>query len=51
MTKFLHDGRMETTITPEKNNGKRNSTDLWQKNGYFSSQVCYFSLEKQSCLK
>ena len=46
MTKVLHDGRMETTITAEKDNGKRNCTDLWSKNGYSSSQVCDFSLEK-----
>ena len=37
---------METTITPEKDNEKRNSTDLWSKNGYSSSKVCDFSLEK-----
>ena len=37
---------METTITAEKDNEKRNSTDLWFKNGYSSSKVCDFSLEK-----
>ena len=46
LTKVLHDGRMETTITAEKDNEKRNSTDLWSKNGYSSSKVCDFSLEK-----
>ena len=46
MTKVLHDGRMETMINAEKGNGKRNSTDLWSKIGYSSSQVCDFSLEK-----
>lgn len=46
MAKVLHDGRMETTITAEKDNGKRNSTELWNKNGYLSSQVCDFFLEK-----
>ena len=51
MTKVLHDGRMETTITAEKDNGKRNSTELWNKNGYFSSQVCDFSLEKANLPK
>ena len=51
MTKVLHNGRMETTITAEKDNGKRNSTALWNKNGYFSSQVCDFSLEKANLPK
>ena len=38
---------MEATFTAEKESGlKRNSTDLWAKNGFFSSQVCDFSLEK-----
>ena len=40
-------GKMETTITAEKEPGvKRNSTDLWVKNGFFISQVCIFFLEK-----
>ena len=44
MTKVLHDGRMETTITPEKDNGKRNSTDLWQKKWLFQfSSWLFFS--------
>ena len=30
----------------KKEQGKRNSIDLWKKNGFFSSQVCDFSLEK-----
>ena len=51
MTKVLHNGRMETTITAEKDNGKRNRTALWNKNGYFSSQVCDFSLEKANLPK
>ena len=47
MTKVLLDGRMETTITAEKDTGfKRNSTDLWPKDGFFRSQACDFSLEK-----
>lgn len=44
---ILHEGKMETTITAEKESGeKRNSIDLWSKNEFFSSQVCDFSLEK-----
>ena len=47
VSKALHEGRMETTFTAEKESGlKRNSTDLWSKNSFFSSQVCDFSLEK-----
>lgn len=47
MSKALHEGRMEATFTAEKESGlKRNSTDLWTKNGFLSSQVCDFSLEK-----
>ena len=47
VSKALHEGRMETIFTAEKESGlKRNSTDLWSKNSFFSSQVCDFSLEK-----
>ena len=47
MSKVLHNGRIETTITAEKATDlKRNSTDLWQKNGFFRCQACDFSLEK-----
>ena len=47
MTKVLEKGgRTETTISTEKEQAKKNSTDLWRKNGFFSSQVCDFSLEK-----
>ena len=52
MTKVLHDGRMETIITGEKVPGfKRNSTDLWPKNGFFRSQAGDFSLEKANLPK
>ena len=35
------------TVSAENDQGKRNSTDLWKKKkGFFSSQVCDFSLEK-----
>ena len=49
MTKVLYDDRMETAITAEKVPGfKRNSTDLWSKDGFFRSQDCDFSLEKEN---
>ena len=36
-----------TKVLRKKDTGlKRNSTDLWSKNGYFSSQVCNLFLEK-----
>ena len=43
-TKSVFDGRMETTITAEKDpNGlKRNSTDLWPSYGYLKQQACDF---------
>ena len=48
MTKSLFDGRMETTITAEKDLGafKRNSTYLWPNYGYFKQQACDFLVEK-----
>ena len=47
MTKVLEkNGRTEMSISTEKEQGKRNSTDLFKKNVFFSSQVCAFSLEK-----
>ena len=47
MTKVLEkNGRTEMTISTEKEQGKRNSTALFKNNGFFSSQVCDFSLEK-----
>ena len=46
MTKLLENGRMETTISAEREPQKRNSTDLWKKNGFFSLQICDFSIEK-----
>ena len=46
MTKVLKNGRMETTISAEKEPQKKNSTNLWKKDGFFSSQVCDFSIEK-----
>ena len=47
MTKVLHDGRMENTITAEKVPGfKRNSKVLSPKDGFFRSQACDFFLEK-----
>ena len=47
-TKSVFDGRMETTITAEKdpNGFKRNSTDLWPSYGYLKQQACNFSVEK-----
>ena len=47
MTKVLEqNGRTEITISTEKEQGKRKSTALFKNNGFFSSQVCDFSLEK-----
>ena len=48
MTKSIFDGRMETTITAEKdpNGFKHNSTDLRPSYGYFKQQVCNFLVEK-----
>ena len=52
MTKVFNDGRMETTITAEKDTGfKRNSRELWAKDGFFTSQVCDFSFEKANLLE
>ena len=46
MTKIILNGRVETTITAEKDTGfKRNSTDLWPKHDYFKQQPCDFFLE------
>ena len=48
MTKVLEkNGRTEMTVSTEKEKRKRNSTDLWGKNGFFISQVCDFSLERE----
>ena len=48
ITKSVFDGRMETTITTEKDPDgfKRNSTDLWPSYGYFKQQACDFLVEK-----
>ena len=48
MTKSVFDGRMETTITAEKdrNSFKRNSTDLLPNFGYLKQQACDFLVEK-----
>ena len=46
MTKVLKNDRMETTVSAERELQKENSTDLWKKNGIFSSQVCDFYIEK-----
>ena len=49
MTKSMFDGKIETTITAEKDTGiKRNSVNLWPKYDYFISQACDFLLEKAS---
>ena len=47
MTTVLEkNGRTGMTVSAEDDQGKRNSTDLWEKNVFFSSQVCDISLEK-----
>ena len=46
MSKVFEQGKTELSISVEKEQGKRNSIDLWKKNGYFSSQLCDFSWEK-----
>ena len=44
MTKSAFDGRIEITITAEKdpNRLKRNSTDLWPSYGYLKQQIAIF---------
>ena len=52
MTKAFNYGRMETTITAEKDTGfERNRRELYAKDGFFTSQVCNFSLEKANLLE
>lgn len=42
VTKTMFDGKVETTITAEKDTGfKRNSIDLWPKYGYFKAQATF----------
>ena len=46
LTKVPENDRMETTISAEREPQKKDSTDLWWKNVFSSSQVCDFSIEK-----
>ena len=49
MAKNVLDGRVETTITAEKEACfKRNTTDLWKKYVFFKQQACNFSIEKSN---
>ena len=42
------DGRIETTVTSEKNSFKRNTTDVWPNYGFFKHQPCDFGVEKEN---
>ena len=46
MTKVLENGRTEMTSFADKEQGKKNSINLWKENVFFSLQVSDFSLEK-----
>ena len=48
MTKVIENSncRTELAVTANMEQGKKNSTDLWKKNGCFGSQACDFSIEK-----
>ena len=50
MTKNIFgEGRVETIISAEKTTSfKRNTTDVWQKYGYFNQKPCEFSTEKDN---
>lgn len=49
MTKNVFDGRVETTITAEKESSfKRNTTDLSKNYGYFKQQAYDFLIEKSN---
>lgn len=53
MTKNIFvEGRVETIISAEKTSSfKRNTTDVWQKYGYFNQKPCDFSIEKDNVLE
>ena len=51
MAKNIYDGRVETTITAEKNSNKTNMTNIWKNYGYFNQQLCNFSMEKANLLE
>ena len=47
MTKKIHDGNVETSITAEKGSSfDKKVVDFWQKDGYFQQQPCNFKLDK-----
>ena len=39
---------IETTVTAEKTNFKRNTVDVWPNYGYFKQQVCDYSVNKEN---
>ena len=41
-------GRIETVVTVENNSFKRNTTDVWQNNGFLKHQPCDFGVEKEN---
>ena len=52
MTKVLEkDGRTEMSISTEKEQGKRNSTDLFLKNGFSACKFVTSLWRSQTCLK
>lgn len=44
MTKVLENGKTKIAISAEKEPGKKTAPILLKNNGYFSSQLCDFSL-------
>ena len=52
MTKVLEkNGRTEMTVSTEKEQGKRNSTDLWEKMGFLARKFVTSLYRKHICLK
>ena len=45
MTKNVFGGRVETTVTAEKNASMTNIADICKKCNYFNQQPCDFSME------
>ena len=39
-------GRVETTVTAEKNASMANMADIWKKCNFFNQQLCDFSMER-----
>ena len=41
-------GRIETVVTAENNSFKRNTTAVWQNNGFLKHQSCDFGVETEN---